>query len=97
MKVTKKDYEERKARVDNGEGSDEDARLVKQYERENAVPTAEPDVPAQTPSPPVQESGGGAPSPGSSTTPSADRPQRSGSSTSGSRPSRARTTENPST
>lgn len=34
MKFTKADYEERKARIDAGEGSDEDRRLVKMYEQE---------------------------------------------------------------
>lgn len=32
MELTQQDYDTRKARVDKGEGDDEDARLVKQYE-----------------------------------------------------------------
>lgn len=32
MEFTKKDYEDRKSRIDAGEGSDEDRRLVKLYE-----------------------------------------------------------------
>lgn len=34
MQMTQADYNDRKRRVDNGEGDDEDARLVKQYEAE---------------------------------------------------------------
>lgn len=34
MKLTQADYEERKARMDAGAADDEDARLVKLYERE---------------------------------------------------------------
>jgi hypothetical protein len=33
MEFTKADYDERKARIDAGQGSDEDRRLVKLYER----------------------------------------------------------------
>jgi hypothetical protein len=32
MELTQQDYDARKARVDKGEGDDEDARLVKHYE-----------------------------------------------------------------
>jgi hypothetical protein len=52
MKMTQQDYDARKARVDAGQGDDEDARLVKEYERQGftpgraAAPAApEPDAP----------------------------------------------------
>jgi len=34
MELTQEDYEERKSRVETGMGDDDDARLVKLYERE---------------------------------------------------------------
>jgi hypothetical protein len=34
MELTQSDYEDRKSRVDAGTGDDEDARLVKHYERQ---------------------------------------------------------------
>lgn len=33
MEMTEKDYEDRKARAEKGEASDEDLRLIKHYER----------------------------------------------------------------
>lgn len=36
MDMTRADYEERQQRIDDGEGTDEDRRLVKHYEREQA-------------------------------------------------------------
>lgn len=39
MKMTQQDYDDRKARADKGEGSDEDTRLVKLYEREGYTAT----------------------------------------------------------
>lgn len=42
MELTQKDYNERKARLDAGTGDDEDARLVKLYEREGFGPVADP-------------------------------------------------------
>lgn len=36
MEMTKVDYEERKQRIADGEGTDEDRRLVKHYDREQA-------------------------------------------------------------
>lgn len=45
MEMTQQDYEARKQRVEAGVGTDEDARLVKQYERDGYTtePKAEPD------------------------------------------------------
>ena len=63
MKFTKADYEERKARIDAGEGSDEDRRLVKQYEQQKpsggpASDTAAHDAAAEeTPEPATKTSG----------------------------------------
>lgn len=37
MEMTQTDYEERKQRIADGEGTDEDRRLVKHYEREGAT------------------------------------------------------------
>lgn len=34
MESTQQDFEDRKARIDAGTGSDEDRRLVKQYEKQ---------------------------------------------------------------
>jgi len=34
MELTQADYEERKVRIEDGTGDDEDARLVKHYERQ---------------------------------------------------------------
>lgn len=39
MQLTQKDYDERKQRVDAGDGDDEDARLVKHYEAEGFEPS----------------------------------------------------------
>ena len=41
MEMTQQDFEARKQRVDAGVGTDEDARLVKLYEREGYRPSAE--------------------------------------------------------
>jgi hypothetical protein len=42
MQLTQRDYETRKARVESGQGDDNDRRLVKHYEREGfAVKAAE--------------------------------------------------------
>lgn len=37
MKLTQKDYDTRKNRVTSGDGTDEDRRLVKHYERQGFV------------------------------------------------------------
>lgn len=49
MEMTQQDYDDRKARVDAGTGDDEDARLVKEYERQGFTPgrAAAPAAPAQ--------------------------------------------------
>lgn len=41
MELTQRDFDERKARVDQGTGDDEDARLVKQYEQAGYTPKSD--------------------------------------------------------
>lgn len=49
MELTQRDFEERKARVDDGTASDEDRRLVKQYEAEGYAVKSEQTVSTETP------------------------------------------------
>jgi hypothetical protein len=46
VELTQRDYDERKARVDKGEGDDEDARLVKHYEANGFTTEGEAPQPA---------------------------------------------------
>lgn len=49
MKLTQKDYDTRKARVVAGAGDDEDARLVKHYERQGFTTEGAAPQPASGP------------------------------------------------
>ncbi len=95
--LTKKDYQAAAARVEAGEGSDDDQRLAKQLARSYPDPAPSPtsvevEVPERDPATPTE--GGEEPSPGSSTQRSADPQPTSETSKSGNRRSRARTTDN---
>lgn len=49
MELTQQDYEQRYARIRDGEGTDEDRRLVKHYERQGFTHTDASEMPAAAP------------------------------------------------
>lgn len=81
MTMTQQDYEDRKARVDDGSATDEDHRYVRQYERDGYS---------------VGRKDGDRPSAGNSTERSSDETRKPLEKNETGDPSSARTTVNPS-